>query len=384
MAVSIRYIDDDASLVEAIQAGDTAAFAELFRRHYPAVKRVCARRLRDLREADEVAQASFVKAFERIDQCNGDRRFGPWVQVIAHRLCLDHLRARARVTPEEDPILEVDDVAPNGPEESVLRSERDAHLHTVLAALPDRQRKVVIARDLEGRRPGEIAAALGLSIGAVDSLLLRARRRLATTYAAEITDAGASTLTTAASTTAATAASVAGGAAVSSGRIGRLAHSVANAADAASAQVVTAMHAVPGASAVAHDLATGIVAGVLALAPFAAALTGGDVRPPSVPKAPITIETPQLGLAPLPAEPDGAVAIAPAADAAAPRIAGVVARPDTDAAPATDAASPVATAAPVAPAEPPTDDPAPPSLSVQLLPPEVISEPIPGGGSVGR
>jgi DNA-binding CsgD family transcriptional regulator len=51
-----------------------------------------------------------------------------------------------------------------------------------IALLPDRQREVVVARHLEGRRPPEIAAALGLSVGAVDSLLLRARRRLATNY----------------------------------------------------------------------------------------------------------------------------------------------------------------------------------------------------------
>lgn len=378
MAVSIRYVDDDASLVEAIQAGDTGAFAELFRRHYPAVKRVCARRLRDLREADEMAQAAFVKAFERIDQCGGDRRFGPWVQVIAHRLCLDHLRARARVTVEEEPIVEVTDLTPDGPEEVLLRSERDAHLHSVLAELPERQREVVIARDLEGRRPGEIAAALGLSIGAVDSLLLRARRRLATTYAAEVTDAGATTLTAAGSSTAA----VVGAAAVSTGRASRLAQSVANFVDSTSTHVVTAMHSVPGVSAVAHDLATGLVAGVLALAPFAAGLTDGHIDIPTVPRPAIEIETPPLGLAPLPADASGTLSIAPPAPV---RQAAVLVPAAPAIVPGTGATSPVAAPGPVAgPAEDPEAPPPPPPLSVQLLPPEVISEPIPGGGSVGR
>ena len=52
-------------------------------------------------------------------------------------------------------------------------------MNLALASLPIRQREVMIARHLDGKGPSEIAEALGLSLGAVDSLLLRARRRLA-------------------------------------------------------------------------------------------------------------------------------------------------------------------------------------------------------------
>lgn len=173
---------DDAALVLAVQQGDGAAFDALFRRHYPAVRSACARRLVDPVEADEVAQAAFVRAFERIDQCRGPRRFGPWIHVIARSLCMDAFRARARVEPFEEPVSDRPETRPNEPEESLLRDERAAHVHQALAALPERQRSAVIARDWEGLRPPEIAAQLGLSIGAVDSLLLRARRRLALSY----------------------------------------------------------------------------------------------------------------------------------------------------------------------------------------------------------
>src|SRR5947209_3180078 len=75
VVVSARDLDSDGSLVVAAQDGDGDAFAELFRRHYTAVRRTCARRLGDLREADEIAQAAFVRAWERIDRCGGERRF---------------------------------------------------------------------------------------------------------------------------------------------------------------------------------------------------------------------------------------------------------------------------------------------------------------------
>jgi RNA polymerase sigma-70 factor (ECF subfamily) len=183
VAEAVRQLEADAVLVRAVQAGGGEAFAELFRRHYPSVRRACARRLGEGVDADEVTQAAFVKAFERIGQCRGQRRFGSWVHVIAQRLCVDTVRSRARVHPQERPLPA--DAASTGrgdPEESVLEQERARHLQEALATLSVRQRDAVVARTVEERRPGEIAAALGLSIGAVDSLLLRARRSLALSY----------------------------------------------------------------------------------------------------------------------------------------------------------------------------------------------------------
>lgn len=182
MGVSAPTTGDDGALVLAVQEGDLEAFAQLFRRHYPSVRSACARRLRDAVDADEVAQAAFVRAIERIHQCRGERRFGAWIHAIARSLCVDTFRARARVEPWEKPPAGVRDHRPNEPEESVLLVEQFDHLRDALATLPERQRTAVIARDWDGLRPGEIADRLGLSIGAVDSLLLRARRRLAVAY----------------------------------------------------------------------------------------------------------------------------------------------------------------------------------------------------------
>lgn len=195
-----RRREDDSALVAAVQGGDVAAYAELFRRHHLAVKRVCARRLGEI-EADEVAQATFVRAFERIDQCVGDRRFGAWVQVIAQRLCLDLVRARTRTVPDDDPLRDhrlalnvvIDLDAGTVTEEALVRRERTERVQEALALLPDRQREVVVARHFEGRRPPEIAASLGVSVGAVDSLLLRARRRLALNYEHVVADSSAAT-----------------------------------------------------------------------------------------------------------------------------------------------------------------------------------------------
>jgi RNA polymerase sigma-70 factor (ECF subfamily) len=186
----------DAGLVQLAQSGNGEAFAELYRRHYPAVVAMCGRRR--VNDAEEVAQAAFVRAFERIDRCQGEARFGAWVQVIARHVSVDVARARSRDLARPAVAVQPGSVA-DWPEEHALRQERVETLRSVMGRLPRRQREVLYARDVEGRRPPEIAAALGLSLGAVDSLLLRARRAAAAGYRTMAAESGmAQTASTAA------------------------------------------------------------------------------------------------------------------------------------------------------------------------------------------
>jgi RNA polymerase sigma-70 factor (ECF subfamily) len=189
-------LEDDSALVGAVQGGDLEAFSELFRRHYPDVQRACARRLACPLEAEEIAQAAFVRALERIEQCRGDRQFGGWVQIIARHLCVDSLRATARVVPSAAPMSE-NHADGNEPHDSLLDRERTDHVQRALASLPPRQRQAVTARAL-GSGPGQIADDLGLSVGAVDSLILRGRRRLALAYRRVAGEGGATATATSA------------------------------------------------------------------------------------------------------------------------------------------------------------------------------------------
>jgi RNA polymerase sigma-70 factor (ECF subfamily) len=95
--------------------------------------------------------------------------------VLAN-LCIDR-RRRARSVPLED-APEMPDPAP-GAEESLVAAERRRHVEAALARLPDRQRAAVILSYYEGLSNAEVAGALDVSVGAVESLLVRARRGLA-------------------------------------------------------------------------------------------------------------------------------------------------------------------------------------------------------------
>ena len=276
----------DAGLVQLAQAGDGDAFAELFRRHYPAVVASCGRRR--VADAEEVAQAAFVRAFERIDRCQGEARFGAWVQVIARHVSVDVARARSRdLARPAAAVLP----APAGdwPEEHALRQERVETLRSVLGRLPRRQREVLYARAVEGRRPPEIAAALGLSLGAVDSLLLRARRAAAAGYRTMATETGMAQ-------TASTAAVAVAGGGVASGPI-RLARAVSRGLDAvigAVSKLGGHVHLPAG-----LDLVAGAVAAIVLAGPAAGGspspAPAGAARPAvSVPARPETVPGPGL------------------------------------------------------------------------------------------
>lgn len=258
MAIDERELDDSA-LVAAAQQGDRDAFAELFRRHYSTVRRVCARRFGNANDADEVAQAAFVRAFERLHQCEGERRFGAWVQVIAYNLGADARRHHARSLLTDEPVTGDAALGPNHCEDHVLQAEREAEVRELLDRLPPRQREVIIARDLEGQRPGEIAASLGLSLGAVDSLLLRARRRMAVAWTTG-PEQGAATFP-ATATLAATAAVTS-----APGPVSRVVIAVTRAVATVSYRMAATVGVVPGSS-LSSRVGGAAVVGALALTP---------------------------------------------------------------------------------------------------------------------
>src|SRR3982750_4446701 len=88
-------LDRDRALVERFQSGDAAAFDELYRRYFSRLRRYCEKRVGDPHEAEEVAQEAFVRALRAMPGFAGDRRFYPWMTVIAQRLCIDHHRHSA-------------------------------------------------------------------------------------------------------------------------------------------------------------------------------------------------------------------------------------------------------------------------------------------------
>jgi RNA polymerase sigma-70 factor (ECF subfamily) len=153
------------ALVRAAQRGSAEAFAELFRRHWPRAHRAAWLVVHDATAAEDVAQDAFLAAVRALDRFDRRRPFGPWLHRIVVNRAIDFARARELRREVADAGIEpaVLDRA-QAPGEDVLAA---------LAALPPDQRAVIVMRHLLGFTPGEIASALGLPRGTVNSRLRR-------------------------------------------------------------------------------------------------------------------------------------------------------------------------------------------------------------------
>lgn len=87
----------DARLVEAGRRGDQAAYGELVLRYEQRLVRVVYRFVHNMETAEDLAQETFLKVYDRLEQFDSSRRFGPWLFRIGVNLTLDYLRRKKRV-----------------------------------------------------------------------------------------------------------------------------------------------------------------------------------------------------------------------------------------------------------------------------------------------
>ncbi len=161
-------------LIARVQAGDRGAFAEWVEASAPRVRRLAARLLGDLDDAEDVLQEAYVRAHAALIARKFDGRASAetWLYRIVTNLAISELRARRRRRPLE-PLPTERDGRPELEARLALRE-----LGALVDQLPPEQRAALILKELEERTAPEIAALLGCSEGAVEQRLVRARAAL--------------------------------------------------------------------------------------------------------------------------------------------------------------------------------------------------------------
>lgn len=166
----------DPALVDAAQRGDDTAFEELVRRHSDLVYGVAMRLLRDPHDAEDAAQAAFVRAWRSLDDFRTDARFTTWLYRIVTNTCIDHLRVHAGRTTTLPPFIADDDAGPA--DRAVAASVADV-VEVAIATLAPGDRAAFLLRTMEQLSYAEVAAVLDISTSAVRSRLRRSRRTIA-------------------------------------------------------------------------------------------------------------------------------------------------------------------------------------------------------------
>lgn len=168
-----RMLSDERLTRRAV-GGDERAFAAIFRRYHQSLYRFCLAIVGNPEDAQDALQNTMIKVLRALPGEERKIELKPWLYRIAHNEAIDLLRRR-RETRE----LDVEQVAPGyGLAEDVATRERLRRLLVDLQELPERQREVLVMRELSGLDFGEIGAALETSGAVARQTLYEARQSL--------------------------------------------------------------------------------------------------------------------------------------------------------------------------------------------------------------
>jgi len=176
----------EAECVQQVIDGNEDAFTDIVEHFQSPVYNLCYRMLGTPQEAEDAAQESFIRAYRSIHRYDPKRPFATWLLSIAAHYCIDQQRKRHLLSVDLDEIMEfgIMDDAPD-PEKVVTTGEQTELIQKRLAALPVKDRMVLILRYWYDFSEDEICEALEISKSAVKSRLHRARQHMAEQWNSE-------------------------------------------------------------------------------------------------------------------------------------------------------------------------------------------------------
>lgn len=176
----------DPQLVELTRGGNRQAFSELVQRHWRKSVDLGCFFLRNRGDAEDQAQNAVLKAWEHLDQFQGEAEFSTWLSRIVANQCLMLMRVRRRArfvylddAPDEPRGVPVQLAASDpDPEGELSYAQLSQVLRHEVERIPRLMRNVMLLRDIQGLPMSDVASQLGITISAAKSRLVRARAEL--------------------------------------------------------------------------------------------------------------------------------------------------------------------------------------------------------------
>lgn len=173
---AVPSAETDEELIARLTQGDATVFEILVNRYQKSALRLALRFTMDQTEAEDMAQEAFLQVHLRIHQYNPEvAPFKTWFFTILSNLCRNAIKKNKSASFID---LPEGTLAIGDPEGEFAHEERRAAMAAAIAKLPPNQRLALILRHEEGFSYADIAVALGISVSAVRSLLVRAKRTL--------------------------------------------------------------------------------------------------------------------------------------------------------------------------------------------------------------
>lgn len=173
----------DAELMRRVAGGESAACRHLVAQHAPRLLGLAHRMLGDMALCEDVVQEAFLRLWRQSRRWRPEARVATWLYRVVHNLCIDELRARRKLSDEEPPDRADTADGPmmiehRGQVANEHRGQVAKQVNAAIADLPPRQRAAITLVYHQEMSNIEAAAVMEVSIEALESLLVRARRKL--------------------------------------------------------------------------------------------------------------------------------------------------------------------------------------------------------------
>lgn len=164
----------DEELIQATLQGNLSAFEALVVRYQKSLYRTTLRILKDVDEAEDATQETFVRAFKNLQNLKPGATFRPWFYRIAKNYCLDCLKEKSRVIHLEEDYL----VAEKDEYEEMAKKEEAGRLRKALQRLPNLYRLPILGFYFSNLNYKQLSLALGIPLNTVRTRIRRGRLML--------------------------------------------------------------------------------------------------------------------------------------------------------------------------------------------------------------
>ena len=173
---------DDLYYIEAVRKGDVPAFSFLVERYQRMVYSLALKLLKNTEDAEEMAQDTFIKAFQKLNMYEGKSKFSTWLYSITYNACISELRKR-RIkfsSLEDHQLSDQDEMKMYDYFSETKKEDQDRYLNLALGKLPEDDQVLVTLYYYESQSMDEISIITGLTTSNIKVKIHRARKRMFT------------------------------------------------------------------------------------------------------------------------------------------------------------------------------------------------------------
>jgi RNA polymerase sigma factor (sigma-70 family) len=171
---------DDIFYIEAVRKGNVAAFSFLVERYQNMVYSLALKLLKNTEDAEEMAQDTFIKAFQKLNLYEGKSKFSTWLYSITYNGCISELRKR-RIqfsSLEDHRFSDHDEMKMHDYFSETKKEDQERYLNLALGKLPEDDQVLVTLYYYESQSMDEISIITGFTVSNIKVKIHRARKRM--------------------------------------------------------------------------------------------------------------------------------------------------------------------------------------------------------------